>query len=42
MDTTAKRPLDADSITALVYGFYADVRADAQLGPLFDRAIGAH
>ncbi|BCN40172.1 hypothetical protein ALDI51_34910 [Alicycliphilus denitrificans] len=42
MDTTAKRPLDSESIAALVHGFYADVRADGQLGPLFDHAIGAH
>ena len=31
-----------EGLTDLVHGFYADVRADAQLGPLFDRAIGAH
>jgi hemoglobin len=30
-----------EGLTDLVHGF-ADVRADAQLGPLFDRAIGAH
>ncbi|WP_416400400.1 group III truncated hemoglobin [Alicycliphilus denitrificans] len=40
--STLKRPLDAAGIAALVHGFYADVRADGQLGPLFDRAIGAH
>ena len=38
----APLPLDLDSITALVHGFYADVRADEQLGPLFDRAIAPH
>ena len=40
--TQTKRPLDVAGITALVHGFYADVRADAQLGPLFDRVIEPH
>lgn len=31
-----------EGLTDLVHGFYADVRADARLGPLFDRAIGDH
>ncbi len=39
--TLPSRP-DTDSITRLVHGFYADVRADALLGPVFDGAIGAH
>ncbi len=39
---STKRPLDVAGITALVHGFYAEVRADAQLGPLFDRAIEPH
>ncbi len=33
---------DAASIHRLVHGFYADVRADPGLGPLFDGAIGDH
>ena len=33
---------DARAITRLVHGFYADVRADALLGPVFEQAIGAH
>jgi hemoglobin len=32
--------LDTDSITTLVHQFYADVRADPELGPVFDNAIG--
>ena len=31
-----------DSIRILVDRFYAKVRADAVLGPIFDRAIGDH
>jgi hemoglobin len=38
----APHPLNLDSITALVHGFYADVRADPLLGPVFTQAIGAH
>ena len=34
-------PPDNASITRLVHGFYADVRADPLLGPVFDGAIGA-
>jgi hemoglobin len=34
-------PLDRPSIHTLVHQFYADVRADPELGPLFDKAIGA-
>ena len=33
---------DAASIHRLVHTFYADVRADAQLGPLFDGVIADH
>ncbi|AVO47919.1 globin [Melaminivora suipulveris] len=33
---------DAESVHRLVHGFYAEVRADAELGPLFDGAIGDH
>ena len=34
--------LDEAMIHALVHGFYARVRADAELGPIFERAIGDH
>jgi hypothetical protein len=34
--------LNTESITALVHTFYADVRADPELGPVFDHAIGEH
>lgn len=33
-------PLTTESITTLVHEFYAGVRADAELGPVFDAAIG--
>lgn len=33
---------DADSIHRLVHDFYADVRADPVLAPVFDAAIGDH
>jgi hemoglobin len=33
-------PLDRASISTLVHEFYADVRADPVLGPVFDKAIG--
>ncbi|WP_343731579.1 group III truncated hemoglobin [Duganella sp.] len=33
-------PLNPDSITTLVHAFYDDVRADPELGPVFDLAIG--
>lgn len=39
----AASPVDAPDtarITALVHGFYADVRADALLGPVFESALG--
>ena len=32
--------LDEAGIRALVHGFYAKVRQDAELGPIFDRVIG--
>lgn len=32
--------IDETVIKALVHGFYARVRDDAQLGPIFDRVIG--
>lgn len=35
-------PLDRDAIHTLVHRFYDDVRADAVLGPVFEKAIGAH
>ena len=35
-------PLSRDSLRALVHAFYADVRRDAALAPVFDAAIGAH
>jgi hemoglobin len=34
--------LNTESITALVHTFYVDVRADPELGPVFDHAIGEH
>lgn len=45
MDSTAplqppvRHALDLVGITDLVHGFYADVRADALLGPVFDAAL---
>lgn len=33
-------PLNRSSIHTLVHEFYDDVRADAVLGPVFDKAIG--
>ena len=42
--TTAitSNPLSRDSLRALVHAFYADVRSDPALAPVFDAAIGAH
>jgi len=40
MTTTSFLPPDSDSVTRLVHEFYADVRADPLLGPVFDGAIG--
>lgn len=41
-----RRPLHPDIteelIQSLVHGFYADVRRDDMLGPIFDEAIGDH
>lgn len=34
--------LTTDSIATLVHTFYDDVRADPELGPVFDNAIGEH
>lgn len=42
MTTTSFLPPDGDSVTRLVHEFYADVRADPLLGPVFDGAIGDH
>lgn len=36
---TAQLPPNRESITALVHGFYADVRLDPLLGPVFERAL---
>jgi hemoglobin len=33
-------PIDEDMIHRLVHAFYGRVRADADLGPIFDRVIG--
>ena len=33
---------DADSIVRLVHGFYADVRKDPLLGPVFEEALQGH
>ena len=33
------RPLDPQSIERLVHGFYADVRQDPLLGPVFEQAL---
>jgi hemoglobin len=32
--------IDEETVRALVHGFYARVRADAELGPIFERVIG--
>jgi hemoglobin len=36
VDITGRTGIDAPMITRLVHGFYAQVRADALLGPVFD------
>ncbi|MGA9796753.1 MAG: group III truncated hemoglobin [Rhizomicrobium sp.] len=45
MENPRRNPLDdridEDAIHALVHGFYAKVRADETLGPIFARVIGA-
>jgi hemoglobin len=38
-DTTAALTPDADPIALLVHGFYADVRNDPLLGPVFEKAL---
>jgi hemoglobin len=38
-DTKAALAPDADSIALLVHGFYADVRNDPLLGPVFEKAL---
>ncbi|TFW13454.1 group III truncated hemoglobin [Duganella callida] len=35
-------PLSRDTIATLVHQFYDGVRADADIGPVFNAAIGAH
>ena len=35
-------PLDRPSLHRLVLEFYGEVRADPELGPVFDNAIGDH
>ncbi len=44
MNDTSPTPiaLDRDGIQRLVHDFYADVRRDGELGPIFEAAIGAH
>jgi hemoglobin len=43
-ENSRRRPahpeIDEEAIHALVHGFYAKVRSDAELGPIFERAIG--
>lgn len=38
----APLPLERSSLSRLVHEFYGDVRADPELGPVFDKAIGDH
>ena len=38
-DTDVRRAPSVESLTALVHGFYADVRTDALLGPVFEDAL---
>ena len=40
--TDIARPVTRHRLEQLVHSFYADVRADELLGPVFDGAIGAH
>ena len=40
--STPSSPMGRDSLHALVHAFYADVRSDPALAPVFDAAIGAH
>lgn len=39
---TTSNPMSRDSLQKLVHAFYADVRKDPALAPVFDAAIGAH
>jgi hemoglobin len=41
-DLPTDRPVTREALTQLVHDFYADVRADDKLGPVFDGAIGDH
>jgi hemoglobin len=38
--SAAFRPIDQNDVATLVHVFYGDVRADPELGPLFENAIG--
>ena len=39
MPTSQPRQPTRESLTELVHGFYADVRADPLLGPVFEEAL---
>ena len=39
-ETTQAGPVTEDAIRQLVHAFYAKVRQDAELGPIFARVIG--
>ncbi|MBX3684685.1 MAG: group III truncated hemoglobin [Rhodocyclaceae bacterium] len=41
-DSDSSTPLNRQALHELVHAFYADVRRDPSLGPVFDAAIGAH
>src|SRR6185312_5470678 len=34
--------IDEEMVKQLVHGFYTHVRADAEIGPIFNRVIGIH
>jgi hemoglobin len=38
-DPVSHAPASVETITLLVHGFYADVRRDALLGPVFEKAL---
>ena len=42
IDAPTDTALTRNHLKQLVHAFYADVRADERLGPVFDGAIGAH
>ena len=42
MTAPAPYALNAESVHTLVHSFYRDVRADPDIGPIFDGAIGDH